>query len=97
MTEVVEEHRASNVNCGELGERLLDVHPVVLHGKMKGCMDQILQVEPPGHSKDMGTTCTHVTDLVGNVLQQVKSIESPAPIWIGSAERQFITWATAFI
>ena len=55
-------------NVGKQGERLPDVRPVNLQEKMKGCMDQILQGEPLGHSRDMGSTCKHVVDLVSNVL-----------------------------
>ena len=45
--EVVEEHRASNGNAGELEECLQDVRHGDLHGKVKDWMDQILQLEPP--------------------------------------------------
>ena len=44
---MVEEYRASNVNAGELEERLPDVRHWDLHGKVKDWIDQILQVEPP--------------------------------------------------
>ena len=42
--------------------------------KVKGWIDQILQVEPPSHARDMGSTCKQATDLVRNVLQKGKSI-----------------------
>ena len=54
--EVPEEYPVSNVDVGELEERLLDVRHWDLHGKMKGWIDQILQVEPPaiqGHGPYM--------------------------------------------
>ena len=47
VLEVVEEHRASNVNVGELEECLPDVRQWDLHGKVKGWIGQILQVEQP--------------------------------------------------
>ena len=65
--EVVEEHPASSVNVGEVEERLPDVRHWDLHVKMKGWIDQILQVEPPA-TQVHGPTCRHLTDLVGNVL-----------------------------
>ena len=45
--EVTEEYPASFVDVVELEERLLDVRRCDLHGRMKGWVDQILQVEPP--------------------------------------------------
>ena len=53
--QVVEEHRASNVNVEEHEEHLPNIH----HSPPSGVT---------GHSRDMGPTCKHVTDLVGNVL-----------------------------
>ena len=55
--EVVEEHRASNENVGELEECLPDVRHWVLHGKVKGWSRQILQVEQPA---TQGTWAPHV-------------------------------------
>lgn len=45
--EVAEEHPASNVDVGELEERLLDVRHWDPRGRVKGWIDQIPQVEPP--------------------------------------------------
>ena len=71
MLEVVEAHRASNVNVrgrgGEgQGERFPDVRQVDLHGKMK--LDRSDPASGAiGNSRDMGPTCEHVTDLVDSV------------------------------
>ena len=71
---VVEDHRASNVIVGELEECLPDVRHWDLHGKVKGLDWSDSAGRAIGHSRDMGPTCKHVMALVGNVLQQVKSI-----------------------
>ena len=46
VLEVVEVRRTSSVNVERLEERHPDVRHWDLHGKKKGCMDQVLQVEP---------------------------------------------------
>ena len=66
LFELVEEHRASRVDVGELEEHLPDVRRWDTHAKVKDRIDQFSQVEPPTRSRDM--TCKHVVDLVGNVL-----------------------------
>ena len=45
VPEVAEEHRASKANAGELEEFLHDVRHWDLHGKRKGRIVRILQVE----------------------------------------------------
>ena len=81
--EVVEEHRASRVDVGELEEHLPDVRRWDIHAKVKDRIDQFPQVEPPTRSREM--TCNHVTDLVGNVLQQVISTSSVCCICVNMA------------
>ena len=56
--EVAEEHPASNVDVGELAERLLDVRHWDLHVQIKGWIDQILQVEL---ADTQGTWAPHVS------------------------------------
>ena len=46
VPEMVEEHPASNGSVTKLKERFPDVRHWDLHGKMKGWIDQIPQLEP---------------------------------------------------
>ena len=47
VLEVAEVRRASSVFVERLKQRRPDVRNWDPHGQMKGCTDQILQVEPP--------------------------------------------------
>ena len=58
VLEVVEEHPAFNWSVWNLEERLLDVRRWDPHGRMKGWIDQILQVEPQA---TQGTWALHVS------------------------------------
>ena len=68
VLEVVEEHRASNVNVGELEECLPDVRHWDLHGKVESRIGQVLQVEQPATQGTWAPLVSMWMALVGNVL-----------------------------
>ena len=71
---VLEEHCVSNGDVWKLDERLVVDRLWELQEKSEGLERSNLANGSTGQSKDVGPTCKHVAALIGNVLEQVRSI-----------------------